>query len=72
MEGNDSPFSILVWEITQTEEPGRLQSMGLQETKQQYHCLIFIDFTFFLLMFVVSLPQQNTTGVITPRTKHSN
>ena len=24
-------FSILAWEIPQTEEPGRLQSMGSQE-----------------------------------------
>ena len=35
--------SILVWEIPQTEEPGRLQSMRLQKsghnlmTKQQLH-----------------------------------
>ena len=25
-------FSILAWEIPWTEEPGRLQSMGLQES----------------------------------------
>ena len=25
-------FSILAWRIPQTEEPGRLQSMGLQES----------------------------------------
>ena len=25
-------FSILAWEIPRTEEPGRLQSMGLQES----------------------------------------
>ena len=35
-------FSILAWEIPWTEEPGQLQTMGLQEsgtrlaTKQQY------------------------------------
>ena len=28
--GNSNPFSILVWKITWTEEPGGLQSMGLQ------------------------------------------
>ena len=37
-------FSILAWEIPQTEEPGGLQSMGLQRvghnlaTKQQQLC----------------------------------
>ena len=30
-EGNGNPFSILAWEIPWTEEPGGLQSMGLQE-----------------------------------------
>ena len=43
-------FSILVWEILWTEEPGRLQSMGLQrvghdlETKQQ-QCTLFQEVT---------------------------
>ena len=27
-----TPFSILAWKIPWTEEPGRLQSMGLQES----------------------------------------
>ena len=27
-----SRSSIIAWEIPQTEEPGRLQSMGLQES----------------------------------------
>ena len=31
-EGNGNPFSILAWRIPWTEEPGRLQSMGLQES----------------------------------------
>ena len=30
-EGNSNTSSILAWEMAQTEEPGRLQSMGLQE-----------------------------------------
>ena len=30
-EGNGNPLSILAWEIPWTEEPGGLQSMGLQE-----------------------------------------
>ena len=29
-EGNGNPFSILVWRIPWTEEPGGLQSMGSQ------------------------------------------
>ena len=32
--------SILAWEIPWTEEPGRLQFMGVtKETKKQLHCL---------------------------------
>ena len=40
-EGNDNPLSIFAWEIPWTEEPGRLQLIGLQRvrhdlvTKQQ-------------------------------------
>ena len=29
-----TPFSILVWKIPWTEEPGGLQSMGLQSGKR--------------------------------------
>ena len=42
-EGNGTHFSILVWKIPWTEEPGGLQSTGLQRfghdlvTKQQQH-----------------------------------
>ena len=31
-EGNDNPSSILAWESPWTEEPGGLQSMGLQRS----------------------------------------
>ena len=31
-ERNDSPSRILAWEIPWTEEPGGLQSMGLQRS----------------------------------------
>ena len=31
-EGNANQSSILAWRISWTEEPGRLQSMGLQES----------------------------------------
>ena len=30
-EGNGNPFRVLTWRIPWTEEPGGLQSMGLQE-----------------------------------------
>ena len=30
-----TPSNILVWEILWTEEPGRLQSMGLQKSQTQ-------------------------------------
>ena len=29
-EGDGNPFSTLAWKIQWTEDPGRLQSMGLQ------------------------------------------
>ena len=32
-EGNSNRSSILAWEIPWTEEPGGLQSMGLQRVK---------------------------------------
>ena len=32
-EGNDNPLSILAWEIPWTEEPGGLQSVGLQRVR---------------------------------------
>ena len=34
-EGNGYPFSILAWEIPWIEEPGGLQSMGLQKNWTQ-------------------------------------
>ena len=33
VEGMATHSSILVWRIPQTEEPGRLQSMGLQRVR---------------------------------------
>ena len=32
-EGNDIPLSVHAWEIPWTEDPGRLQSMGLQKSQ---------------------------------------
>ena len=34
-EGNETHFSILAWEIPQTEEPGGLQSSGLEKSQIQ-------------------------------------
>ena len=31
--GHGNPLSILAWRIPRTEEPGRLQSMGLQRVR---------------------------------------
>ena len=33
-EGNGNPLSILSWKIPWAEEPGELQSMGLQRVRQ--------------------------------------
>ena len=36
-EGNGNPhYSILAWKISQTEEPGGLQSMGLQRVRHDW------------------------------------
>ena len=43
--------SILAWKIPWTEEPGGLQSMGLQRVSTQLS-----DFTFFLFFFLSSFP----------------
>ena len=34
-EGNGTHFSIVAWRIPWTEEPGRLQSMGLQRETER-------------------------------------
>ena len=44
-EGNGNPLSVLVWSIPWTEEPGRLQSMGSQES----------DMTEWLSLHLISL-----------------
>ena len=36
--------SILAWKIPRTEEPGRLQSIGLQESDMTWHYLSFLSF----------------------------
>ena len=35
-EGNSNPLSILAWEIPRTEEPGRLQPMGLHRVEHNW------------------------------------
>ena len=42
--------STLAWKIPWTEEPGRLQSMGVTKSRTQLS-----DFTFFLLLFKVEV-----------------
>ena len=43
-EGMATPSSILAWRISRTEEPGRLQSMGLQgqtgQKRQRTHMYV--------------------------------
>ena len=45
-EGMTTHSSILVWRISWTEEPGRLQSMGLQRVGHDWATNIFIFHTF--------------------------
>ena len=40
-EGNGNPLSTLAWKIPWTEEPGKLQSMGLRKSQTRLS-----DFTF--------------------------
>ena len=35
--------SILAWKIPRTEDPGRLQSIGLQESDMTWHYLSFLS-----------------------------
>ena len=35
-KGNGNPPCILAWEIPWTEEPGKLQSLGLQKSQTQF------------------------------------
>ena len=39
LNGNPLHFSILVWRILWTEEPGRLQSMGSQKAGPNWACM---------------------------------
>ena len=44
-DGNTTHSSILAWEISGTEKPGRLQSMGLQRVKHNWSHGTFISRT---------------------------
>ena len=55
-EGMATPSSILAWRIPQTEEPGKLQSLGLQRVKRDWvtkhstaHILKIWDFILYKL-----------------------
>ena len=45
-EANGNQFSILVWKIPRTEEPGRLQSIVSQRVGHNQAALISLAFTF--------------------------
>ena len=42
LNGNPLHFSILVWRILWTEEPGRLQSMGSQRLDTTEHACAYV------------------------------
>ena len=54
-KGMESHSSILSWRIPWTEEPGRLQSMELQEsdTTEQLNLLAYQIYRFECLLFIV-------------------
>ena len=43
-KGNATHSSILAWRIPQTEDPGRLQSMGSQESDTTKHSTVLLRF----------------------------
>ena len=49
-KGMATHSSILAWEIPCTEEPGRLQSMGLQRSRQNWETN-----TFTFIMFIINI-----------------
>ena len=53
--------SILAWEIPWTEEPGKLQSIGLQRVR---HYWATNTFTFFLFFFLIFFLLYNTVLVL--------
>ena len=58
--------SILIWEIPRTEEPGRLQSTGLQEsdtTEQLTHTLRLVTLALLVAQMVKNLPAVRETQV---------
>ena len=65
-EKNATHSNILAWKIPWTEEPGWLQSMGLQKgltqltTKQQQYCIVLI---LYLHLFFYPLMCQWTPGL---------
>ena len=44
-EGTGTHFIILAWKIPWTEEPGRLQFMGLQRVRYNWATLVSLSFT---------------------------
>ena len=43
-EGMTTHSSILTWELSRTEEPGRLQSMGWQRVRHDWACTLYDSF----------------------------
>ena len=51
--------NILAWKIPWTEEPGRLQSMGLQRVGHAEHRLVINDFSCYLSYSAKVLESEN-------------
>ena len=50
-EGRATHSSILAWRIPWTEEPGRLQSMGVTKSQTQISTFYFLNFFIFFIYF---------------------
>ena len=56
-ERSGNPLSILAWKIPQTEEPGRLQSMGVAKSRTRLS-----NFTFTFERSKSGTPQEGRLG----------
>ena len=53
--------SILAWEIPQTEEPGRVQSMGLKWVGHDW--VIYLDFRFFWIQQILVSEEESPVSI---------
>ena len=68
--------SILAWKIPWTEEPGGLQSMGLQRVRHNWYLFICVDLFFQVVVqkvcHVLSYTWKSRIFLVLPSEEHGN